>query len=185
MGTHLTERLALQGWSAGKNSGNPECISLLVVLIAGGAEKFGEISSKTGLDRAHLTTYLGTLSDFGFIVREVPVTERSPEKSRKGQYVIADPFIRFWYRFVYPSFSRLEGGDVKGVVRDIIEPQLHNYVSLHVEAPLSSQLVRGCLRNHIPFQPTFGWPALVSRSGFRGTRQPNTAFIDLSQVSPF
>lgn len=133
----------------------PRVYQSILAVIAGGAHRFGEISSKTGLDRAHLTRYVGTLAELGLVAREVPVTEHQPGKSRRGHYVILDPYVRFWYRFVYTSLSRLESGDVHGVLEDTIMPTLHGYVSRHVEALLAVLFRQGSLRRFVPFEPTF------------------------------
>ncbi len=132
----------------------PRVYQSILAVIAGGAHRFGEISSKTGLDRAHLTGYLATLAELGLLAREVPVTETQPEKSRRGRYLILDPYVRFWYRFVFANFSRLEAGDEDGVLSSIAA-QLHDYVSLNVEAPLASICRRGPLRGLVPFEPVF------------------------------
>ena len=55
-----------------------------------------------------LTQYLSTLSDLDFVEKRTPVTEKNPEKSRKGLYFIVDNFIRFWFRYVYPYKGELE-----------------------------------------------------------------------------
>ena len=133
----------------------PRVYQSILSVIASGAQRFSEISSKTGLDRAHLTGYLASLGELGLVTREVPVTEDHPEKSRRGRYILNDPFVRFWYRFVYPNFSRLEAGDVEGVLCQVIEPQLRDYTSLHVEMPLASMCQRGLLRGSIPFEPAY------------------------------
>jgi uncharacterized protein len=121
---------------------------------AGGARKFSELSGKTGLAKAHLTRYLAILSDLGIMEREVPVTEIRPEKSRKGLYRIIDPFVAFWYRFVFPHRDRLELGEAAAVLRDEVRPALETYVSRVVEPHLGA-LFRGRWRHLVPFPPAF------------------------------
>lgn len=133
----------------------PRVYQSILAAMAGGASKFSELSSKTGLDRAHLTGYLGSLADLGLVAREVPVTERRPEKSRRGLYVILDPFVRFWYRFVYPNLSRLEIGQAEGVLRDVVAPGLPGYLGRCVETPIRELFRRGPLRRFVPFEPAY------------------------------
>jgi AAA+ ATPase superfamily predicted ATPase len=120
--------------------------------IAQGARKFSELSSRTGLDKAHLTRYLAILGDLGLVRREVPVTEHAPEKSRKGIYGIQDPFVSFWYRYVFPNRDRLEGGAADHVLREIVEPTLDSYLSGVLEPAIGS-LFRTRWRRLIPFEP--------------------------------
>ena len=64
--------------------------------------------NETGLEKSFLTKYLMTLERLQIIEREVPVTEDSPQKSRKGLYAITDNFFRFWFQYVFPYKSDLE-----------------------------------------------------------------------------
>jgi hypothetical protein len=87
----------------------PRVYYAILAAVAAGSRKFGEISSKVGLDRANLSRYLAVLTDLGLLEREVPVMERLPEKSRKGLYRIADPFIATWFARLSPTATRIEG----------------------------------------------------------------------------
>ena len=57
--------------------------------------------------------------DLGFIEKRTPVTEKNPEKSRKGLYFIADNFIRFWFRYVYPYKGELELDNIQIVIDEM------------------------------------------------------------------
>ncbi|MDQ7825462.1 MAG: DUF234 domain-containing protein [Candidatus Eremiobacteraeota bacterium] len=46
----------------------------------------------------------------------MPVNEEHREKSKKGLYLIADNFIRFWFRFVFPYMSDIEIGACEEVL---------------------------------------------------------------------
>ena len=41
-------------------------------------------------------------------LKNVPITEKNPERSRKSLYYVSDNFIRFWFRYVYPFKGELE-----------------------------------------------------------------------------
>ncbi len=129
----------------------PRVYYAILATIAGGAQKFGEISSKVGLDRANLNRYLATLAELGLLEREVPVTERHPEKSRRGLYRIADPFIATWFAFVHPHRDRLERGEVDEVWRTTIQPALPAYLSRAVKRVLQSLFTSGPLAAVVPF----------------------------------
>lgn len=133
----------------------PRTYQAILSAIATGATKFSEISSKTGLDRGHATRYLTTLAELGLVEREVPVTERHPEKSKKGRYRIADNFIRFWYSFVFPNLTRLEANDAESVLTEAITPEFDSYVGQTVETAVASLLLEPMLRQRIPFDPVF------------------------------
>jgi hypothetical protein len=70
----------------------PRVYQAILAAIAQGAEKIGELGSKTGLDKANLSRYLAQLAELNLVRRDVPVTERLPHKSRKGLHRVADLF---------------------------------------------------------------------------------------------
>jgi hypothetical protein len=44
-----------------------------------------------------------------------PATERQPERSRKSRYQVADPYLRFYYRFLEPQLAHITRGAYKAV----------------------------------------------------------------------
>ncbi|MFH1441562.1 MAG: ATP-binding protein [Candidatus Omnitrophota bacterium] len=89
--------------------------------IAWGKTKFGEIVNETGLEKNILNKYLGILERLQLIEKEIPVTEKHPQKSRKGIYKISDNFCRFWFQYVFPYKSDLEIGRLSEVLRKLKE----------------------------------------------------------------
>jgi AAA+ ATPase superfamily predicted ATPase len=130
----------------------PRVYQSIMATIAGGARKFGEISSKVGLDRSNLSRYLGILGDLGLVVREVPVTERRPAKSRRGLYAIADPFVATWYAFVHPLRDRLERGETGRAMSESVVPSLPRYLGNAVEPVWRSLLVNASGTELVPFE---------------------------------
>jgi hypothetical protein len=120
----------------------PHVYQAILATIAAGANRFGEISSKVGLDRANLSRYLVTLAELGLVERQVPVTERTPDKSRKGVYRIADPFVSTWYAFVHPYRDQLERGQSRQVLDQEVRPRLGAWLGRAVEPVLSDLLAR-------------------------------------------
>ncbi len=87
--------------------------------IAYGNSKLADMASVIGVKATDLTRALKTLTDLDLIEREVPVTEKNPEKSKKGLYKIKDNYIRFWFMFVYPNQSDIERGNTEYVIERI------------------------------------------------------------------
>ena len=121
----------------------------ILATVAGGARKFGEISSKVGLDRANLTRYLAVLDALGLVEREVPVTEPHPDKSRKGLYRVADPFVSTWFSLVHPFRDLLETGDLDKAWPEVQE-RLTRGMPLAVEPIVRDLFQHGCA-DRIPF----------------------------------
>jgi len=96
--------------------------------IAFGNARMNDIVQRTGIDRGPVSKYLSVLQDLRLIKRETPVTERHPEKSRKGIYRISDNFFRFWFRFVLPFKSRLVEARERRILEAEVLPHLDNFI---------------------------------------------------------
>lgn len=105
----------------------------IIRAIAAGNRKLSAISSALEVKATSLTKYLKTLIDLDILEREVPVTESSPEKSKKGLYKIKDNYIRFWFAFIYPNMSFIESGHSQIVMDKINNDFIRNHVAFIYE----------------------------------------------------
>lgn len=101
--------------------------------IAAGNHKLSKIATVLQQKQTSIPRYLRVLIDLNLLEREVPVTESNPEKSKRGVYKIRDPFLAFWFQFVYPSRSYLESGHQELVLRRIQQNFIDNRVSFIYE----------------------------------------------------
>ncbi len=101
----------------------------LIKAIAFGNHKLSDISAEMGVKATGITKYLKVLMDLDLVVREVPITESNPEKSKKGLYKLTDNYIAFWFKFVYPYRVFLERGEKDFVLNKMKEGFVQNYVS--------------------------------------------------------
>ncbi|MHB1012749.1 MAG: ATP-binding protein [Desulfobacteria bacterium] len=97
----------------------PRDYYVILRAIAQGKRKLSEIMNDTGFDKAHLSRYLDILRSLGFVEKEVPVTEKSPDKSRLGLYRLHDRFFAFWFKYILPNRGRLELGNEGYVLKQI------------------------------------------------------------------
>lgn len=87
--------------------------------ISEGYEVFSEISGRAGISTGHTSRYLSILRETGFVERTTPVSDKNPEKSRKGRYIVTDPYLRFYYRYLSTSQSKVAMGRTKELVTSI------------------------------------------------------------------
>ena len=98
--------------------------------IADGRQTMGEISKRTGLASGKASFYLSVLRDTGFVTREVPVSHRNREDSRSGRYVVIDPCLRFFYRFISANQSKLALGQLRPLLEQI-EDSLPAFIAIN------------------------------------------------------
>ena len=101
--------------------------------IALGNRKLSSIAARSGIKQQSLSYYLKVLSDMEIVKREVPATEKNPQKSKRGLYFIKDHFLDFWFKFVYPNLSFLEIGEKDYVVEEVKKHFEEKHVSFVYE----------------------------------------------------
>ena len=126
----------------------------IIKAIADGHHKLGKIAGVLGLETSALTPYLATLADLGFIEKRTPVTEKNPEKSRKGLYFIADNFIRFWFRYVYPYKGELELDNMQIVMDEMSKDFTTGFLAFVYEDICKNIFANLCKTGAIPFVPS-------------------------------
>jgi AAA+ ATPase superfamily predicted ATPase len=76
--------------------------------VGHGERTFSNISADSGvINNSSLNNALKTLRRKGVIDVEVPIPTRSRPSRR---YVVADPYLRFWLRFIAPSLDEIDRG---------------------------------------------------------------------------
>lgn len=90
----------------------------ILSVIAGGCHRLSEIAARVGKQAVSLSHPLNLLVDLGYLKRDVPFRE-SLRSTKRTLYRLNDPFLLFWYRYVYPSLSMLE--------QDVVEPILKRW----------------------------------------------------------
>lgn len=92
--------------------------SSILSLIGQGCHRLSEIAGRLGKPATSLSRPLNRLIELGFVRRDLP-WGTPPRDAKRTLYRIADPFIRFWYRFVSMERSRLEAGQVEAVAQAV------------------------------------------------------------------
>lgn len=114
--------------------------------ISMGKTRAGEIINETGFEKNVVGKYLSVLTDLRIIKRDVPVTEKSFEKSKKGIYMMDDNFFRFWFNFVFPNKSFIEEEEVNYVIESKIKPGLDIFTSQTFEEVCRSFVRKGLVK---------------------------------------
>ncbi len=129
----------------------PSTYFTILLNLAQGKTKLNDISTAMNSDRTNISRYLSTLQKLKIIIREVPVTEKSPHKSRKGIYKLNDKFFEFWFKYIFPNRSYIEEKELDYVMK-YIKRDLNNHVASTFEEVCREALREMSLkRKAIPF----------------------------------
>ena len=91
--------------------------------VASGNGAAPAIHAATELPERNLHYYLQQLVNLGYLRRRYPLDRRRPNP-KQVRFVIDDPLLRFWFRFVFPNMSAIRGSGPERVFGDRIAPAL-------------------------------------------------------------
>lgn len=100
---------------------NASVYNTILLNLANGNNKLNNLYKATGIERAKLAVYLKKLIDYDFIFKE-------DNNITKAFYRIKDPFIHFWYKYIFPNTSLLRTITPERFYKRIIEPDLSQYL---------------------------------------------------------
>ena len=77
----------------------------VIAAVGTGETEFTKILHRSGVGRTSLSAALGTLAQKRIVNRQMPFAGNQTKLSR---YTIADPYLRFWLRFIAPNLPLIE-----------------------------------------------------------------------------
>ena len=108
--------------------------------LAAGEKRVGELADAVRSKSAPVSKYLALLADLRLVRKQLPYGASPTD--RGSHWVLDDPFLRFWFRFVFPFQADLEAGLAPSDLFDSeIAPELANHV-----APVFEDLCRAHVR---------------------------------------
>lgn len=133
--------------------GEAEIHYSIIEAIAGGNRVWSAIASRVGKSSGSLSRPMSWLIAMEIVRRDVPVTVRRPDRSKRAIYTLTDPYIAFWHRFVSPLIQAgvPEVASTDRIWASQIAPRLDEYLG-----PLFEEVCRQALRQRpelFPFEP--------------------------------
>ncbi len=122
--------------------------------ISDGNHKLDKIGNALGLESSTVMPYLKTLMELGFVEKDIPITEKNPEKTRKSLYFISDPFVRYWFRYVNPYRGELELDNTQIVFDEMNKDFTEKYVAFAYEDICKTILAYLCQTGKFIFTPS-------------------------------
>ncbi|MCP4667242.1 MAG: ATP-binding protein [Deltaproteobacteria bacterium] len=104
----------------------------VLTAVASGYANNQAIAAQTGIPERSLHYYIQQLNSIGYIGRRQPLTWKKPNP-RQVRYVLHDPLLCFWFRFVFPNLSFIQQMGPQRALRARIRPELDAYFGLCFE----------------------------------------------------
>lgn len=151
---------------------DPRRYAAVLRAIANGCHTLSAIAQEAGVERSSLTSYLSTLQGAGYVERRVPVGIVPATQRQRGTWHIADPYIRFWGRYILPFTGAIEKGQGAGLVEQVLRPTWEQFVAVAWE-----ELTRAAVYDLAARATPGFWPEAVGAWWDAGHQ------IDLAAVS--
>ncbi|MCG2700662.1 ATP-binding protein [Candidatus Parcubacteria bacterium] len=88
----------------------------ILFCLSCGKTKISEIANIMQLPTTTISKYLSVLiNNYKLIERKTPLERKN---SRDSRYYLKDIFLRFWFRYVYKNYNKIEIGALKPVLED-------------------------------------------------------------------
>lgn len=146
--------------------------------LATGAKEVERIASGARIENATVSRYLATLAGLRIVHRKLPAG--AAPSSRGGHWELSDPFLRFWFRFVFPFQTELETGlRAEDLWENVVKPALNDHVAPTFEDLCRDWTRASCGRTAQRFGSWWGH----ARNDLRRTRERRTEEIDIVGLS--
>lgn len=110
----------------------PKVYFAVLQSLATGDKDSTEIANAVRSDGSRVSKYLSVLTQLRLVERRTPAG--AAPGSRNGHWHLRDPFLRFWFRFVFPFQDHLEAGLPSRSMFDTeVAPLLHDHIAPEFE----------------------------------------------------
>lgn len=106
----------------------PAVYNTILASMAGGFRKLNDIYLRTGFSRAKISVYLKNLMELELVEKVFSTETAGRANSQKGIYRIVNPYVRFYFRFLYPNMSLLEQLTPEGFYERMVEAAFPAFV---------------------------------------------------------
>lgn len=132
----------------------PRNYFVILRALSQGKHKMSEIINDTGFEKSLVARYLDILRKLNLVRKDIPVTEKNSEKSKRGLYRIRDKYIAYWFKYIFPNRSHLEIGDA-GRVLSLIRNSFDDHTAASYEE-VCMDLCRDIAGESLPALTDFG-----------------------------
>lgn len=98
----------------------------ILMSLAQGSRSGGDVAAFAGMDERKVHYYLNHLMELRYVAKHQPLT---PGKNsiRDVRYVLEDPLLKFWFRFVYPNTAHITRVGPDRAFLNLAKPHLESY----------------------------------------------------------
>lgn len=120
----------------------------ILMSLATGSLTYFDIAQKTGIEEKKLYYYIEHLIALGYVRRRSPLLHHRAS-SKDVRFIIDDPLLKFWFRFVYPNTAYIPQVDSKDSFQNLVKPYIESYFGNCFERLCREALIKTYLKNGV------------------------------------
>lgn len=124
----------------------------ILASIAAGKHKLNDLYLHTGFSRAKISVYIKNLMELELVEKIFSFDSDGKNNAQKGIYRISNPFVHFYFRFVYPNMSKFEEETANTFYQENIGPTLRNHVADYFKTVCREHLMALNEKGKLPIQ---------------------------------
>jgi uncharacterized protein len=133
----------------------PRTYLAILECLGAGLKTPAELARQTGIAINHIGKYLHMLVELRLVRRVLSEDVPDRKRSRTGRYEIRDPFLRFYFHFVYPYPELVEQNRTERLA-EIIRSGFDSYVGrTGYEELARSTIAQAGDNGELPFEPLY------------------------------
>lgn len=106
----------------------PAVYNTILASLANGCNKLNDIYKHTGFSRAKISVYLKILMELDLVEKVFSYDTPGRANSQKGIYRINNPYVRFYFRYLFPNQSMIQECDCEAVYEAIVKDTYADFV---------------------------------------------------------
>ena len=123
--SRLHEELSTYMWAELRE---PAVYNTLLAAMAKGCNKLNDIYMHTGFSRAKICVYLKNLMELDLVEKVFSFDTKGRTDVQKGFYRISNPYVHFYFRFLFPKQSRLQQMEAEAFYASEIKDEFPRFV---------------------------------------------------------
>ncbi|MBQ8527758.1 MAG: ATP-binding protein [Lachnospiraceae bacterium] len=121
--------------------------------LAEGRQKLNDLYSHTGFSRAKISVYLKNLMELEIVEKIFSVDTPGRESQKKGVYRIANPYVHFWFKYIYPNFGECMVMEPQDFYNRYIKADLNTYCNEYFSEICREYMILSASKGALAIKP--------------------------------
>lgn len=125
----------------------------ILASLAEGRQKLNDLYSHTGFSRAKISVYLKNLMELEIVEKVFSVDVPGRESQKKGVYRISNPYVHFWFKFIYRNYGECLSMEPEDFYKRYIKQELDSYCNEYFSEICREYMILSASKGALSIKP--------------------------------